>query len=61
MSNCWFCGAKLIWQQDYTYEDYGAHGKEDDGTVAVMMCSNPQCRTLVECYHEYFLENEDEK
>ena len=34
--NCWFCGHKLIWQNDFDYEDYGIEDRE--GIVAVLIC-----------------------
>ena len=35
---CWFCGAaKLIWNCDYSFEDYGIDG---EGIVATLHCSH---------------------
>lgn len=50
--NCWFCGTKLIWQNDYDYEDYGI--KDSEGIVAVLIC--PCCGSYWEGYYD--LENE---
>ena len=36
MTKCWFCRAEMIWQNDFSYEDWGFHG---DGMVAVLRCS----------------------
>lgn len=35
---CWFCGEKMIWGGDDSYED---HGIEGDGIVANLSC--PLC------------------
>lgn len=59
MSKCWFCGAELIWQQDFTYEDYGFIEKKNN-TVALLRCSNEECGTMVECYEGYFCEEDEE-
>ena len=45
MTNCWFCGSKMIWQSDFTYEDYCMEG---DGTIAVLVCSNDDCKATAE-------------
>lgn len=37
MTHCWFCGAEMIWQSDFSFEDYGIEG---DGIVAVLCCPN---------------------
>ena len=50
--NCWFCGTKLIWQNDYDYEDYGI--KDSEGIVTVLIC--PCCGCHWEGYYD--LENE---
>tara|TARA_R100000008_G_C3560943_1_gene156112 strand:+ start:1037 stop:1204 length:168 start_codon:yes stop_codon:yes gene_type:complete len=34
---CWFCGEKMIWQSDFTYEEYG---REGEGQVTVLLCSS---------------------
>ncbi len=49
MSKCWFCGSELIWQNDFSYEDYGYDG---EGIVAVLMCSDEECKAIVECSKE---------
>ena len=51
--NCWFCGTKLIWQNDYDYEDYGIEDRE--GIVTVLIC--PCCGCYWEGYYD--LENEN--
>lgn len=40
MTNCWFCGSKMIWNSDFSFEDYGYEG---EGVVAVLSCSNEDC------------------
>ena len=34
---CWFCGEKMIWQSDFTYDEYGRSG---EGQVTVLLCSS---------------------
>lgn len=43
--NCWFCGGKLIWNADFSFEDYGFEG---EGIVAVLVCS--ECGAIWEGY-----------
>ena len=40
---CWYCGAKMIWGGDHTFEDYGI---EEEGIVANFSCS--KCRATAE-------------
>lgn len=47
MTNCWFCGSKMIWQSDFDFEDYGIGS---DGVVSVLMCSNDECGAMAEFY-----------
>lgn len=49
---CWFCGGNLVWQNDFSFEDYGVDG---DGIVAVLCCA--ECNAHIECYSG---EKEDE-
>ena len=42
---CWFCSHDLIWQCDYSYEDFGLEG---DGIVAILHC--PNCEASWEGY-----------
>jgi len=42
---CWFCGAKMIWGGDHSFEDYGIEG---DGIVANLSCS--KCGATAEFY-----------
>lgn len=44
---CYRCGAELIWNSDFTYEDYGLDG---EGIVSVLTCSDDNCNTDVEVY-----------
>lgn len=41
--NCWYCRADMIWQSDFTYEDYGRQG---EGMVAILLCS--ECNASAE-------------
>jgi len=43
--NCWFCNGKVIWNCDYSFDDYGIEG---DGIVAALTCSN--CNAFFEGY-----------
>lgn len=56
MTHCWFCGSKMIWSNDFDFEDYGIFDKE--GIVAVLSCSNEDCGTHAEFYQG--LNKEDE-
>lgn len=42
---CWFCGGELIWNCDYSFDDYGYDG---EGIVTVLTCSN--CGAMWEGY-----------
>lgn len=42
---CWFCGNPLIWNNDFSYEDYGLEG---EGIIAVLSCSNKDCGAVFE-------------
>lgn len=46
---CWHCNSKLIWQNDFMFEDYGVEG---DGIVTVLICSNEECNSIIEVYKE---------
>lgn len=43
--NCWFCGSKMIWGNDFSFEDYGIEG---EGVVANLTCSG--CGATAEFY-----------
>lgn len=46
MFYCIFCGHKLKWQSDFTFEEFGEYG---DGVVGVYTCSNSgKCGTEFE-------------
>lgn len=45
MPNCIMCGAELIWQNDYDFEDYGIEG---EGVVSTWDC--PNCGAWHEVY-----------
>lgn len=45
---CWYCNNELIWNCDFSYEDYGKD--EKDGIVTVLTCSNDDCNAYVEIY-----------
>ena len=44
--NCVNCSHTMIWQNDFSYEDYGID--EEDGIVSVYIC--PHCETYSENY-----------
>ena len=45
MGKCPLCGGELIWNSDFTFEDYALEG---EGIVSVWMCA--ECRALGEFY-----------
>ena len=51
--NCWFCNSKLIWNCDYSFEDYGMEG---EGIIATLSCSG--CNALFEGYLSFESEEE---
>lgn len=53
-THCWFCGGRMIWQSDFDFEDYG---REGDGIVAVLLCT--ECGAVAEFYTNE--EEEEEK
>lgn len=53
MVRCAFCGELMIWQNDFTYDDYCLDG---EGIVSVYRCS--ECKTTAGFYHTE--EEEDE-
>lgn len=55
MCECPHCRAKaLIWQNDFSYEDYC---REGDGIVSVWSCG--KCNATIECYID--LDQEEEQ
>ena len=50
---CWFCKEDLIWQNDFSFEDYGI---ETDGIVTVLYC--PNCEAMWEGYLKFEEEND---
>jgi hypothetical protein len=38
--DCYNCKEKLIWNNDFTYEDFNVEG---DGIVVVLSCTNQDC------------------
>lgn len=45
---CPMCSSDLHWENDFTYEDYGADG---DGVVLVYSCHNESCDAdLIQTY-----------
>ena len=46
-TKCHFCSSPMIWNNDFSYEDFGIY--ESDGIVAVLTCSN--CNTQAEFYY----------
>lgn len=46
MYECFHCGSRsVVWQADFSYEDYGLEG---DGIVQVCACGN--CGAMIEYY-----------
>ncbi len=45
MTKCWFCGNEMIWDCDFSFEDYGIGG---EGTVATLSC--PECGASADFY-----------
>lgn len=43
--NCWHCSSELIWNSDFSYEDYGLEG---EGIISVLSCGC--CNAMVEVY-----------
>lgn len=43
--NCFHCKNELVWQNDFTYEDFGLEG---DGIINVLHCHC--CNATVEVY-----------
>lgn len=42
---CWYCGAPLIWDSDFNYDEvYG----EGEGIVTFLHCSNEDCGASVQ-------------
>lgn len=37
MADCFHCGAGLVWNGDFTFEDFGMEG---EGLVHTLSCSN---------------------
>ena len=51
---CWYCGGKLVWQNDFSYDDvYG----EGEGIVTYLMCS--ECGARVQYEHRDDEEEEE--
>jgi len=38
--NCPICNNSLIWENDFSYEDYGHEG---NGIVGIYYCNNVEC------------------
>lgn len=43
---CWWCGADLIWDNDFTSDD--VFGDGGDRLVSFLHCSNPKCNAIVQ-------------
>jgi hypothetical protein len=49
--NCYICNQKLIWNNDFSTEEYGI---EKEGIVTVLSCSNDECEVeTVEVYRTH--------
>ena len=53
---CWHCNSEVIWNSDFSYEDYALDG---DGIVTVLTCSNEECQAMYECYKPLNIEEEE--
>jgi len=42
---CSYCNSELIWNNDFSFEDYGYEG---EGIVSVLTYSNEECSAYVE-------------
>ena len=47
----WHCHSELIWNNDFSYEDYE---KDEEGVVTVLHCSNEKCNAYIEIYKDDF-------
>lgn len=52
-SRCFICGGKVVWQSDFTFEDFGIEG---EGIVYICKCS--KCGAEYEIYTAIGEENE---
>lgn len=43
--NCWHCGARLVWSNDFSFDEVGLEG---EGIATRLNCSN--CSAIVEVY-----------
>lgn len=48
----WHCHSELIWDNDFSYEDYGIEDRV--GVVTVLHCSNEKCNAYIEIYKDDF-------
>ena len=48
--NCWFCGARMCWGNDFNFEDFGIEDENNEGVVSTYNCTNEECGTYVEWY-----------
>lgn len=48
VTRCWHCGERMVWQSDFSFEDYGLEG---EGIVAVLICSS--CNTRADFYTSF--------
>ena len=44
MAECFHCGAEVVWDNDFTYEDMGYY----DGDGIVHCCHCPECGAEIE-------------
>lgn len=51
MCNCWYCGHKMIWQSDFSYDEVYDEG---EGIIAYLKCSNEECNAIAK-----FIKRED--
>lgn len=55
MTNCCFCDSPMNWNSDFHFEDYGIEG---NGVVAVLTCTNEDCKATAEFHTK--IEDEEE-
>jgi len=57
--NCWFCQGDMVWQGDFSFEDYSIEDKKSDGVVALLICG--KCNATAKFYSKSKCEDENSK
>ena len=48
---CYICKKELIWESDFSYEDFGIEG---EGKVTILSCTNEECGVKeIRIYEDY--------